>query len=84
MFGVSYLNTTSGHNGAKYTVNGTVTYPNSGLIFPEDNIPPTLPAISTFSVKFLTTGMYHYKCLIHPDMAGTINVIPKSNTNHAL
>ncbi len=82
--GVSYLNTTSGHNGAKYVMNGTVTYLNSGLIFPEDNIPPTLTAISTFSVKFLTTGVYHYQCLIHPEMVGTINVIPKSNAHHSM
>ncbi len=65
-------------------MNGTVTYLNSGLIFPEDNIPPTLPAMSTFSVKFLTIGVYHYRCLIHPEMAGTINVIPKSNAHHSM
>ena len=65
-------------------MNGTVSYLNSGLIFPEDNIQPTLPAISTFSVKFLTTGVYHYQCLIHPEMVGTINVIPKSNAHHAM
>jgi plastocyanin len=81
---VSYLNTTPGHNGAKYTMNGTVTYLNSGLIFPEDNIPRTLTAISTFSVKFLTTGVYRYQCLIHPEMVGTINVIPKSNAHHSM
>jgi plastocyanin len=82
--GVSYLNTTSGHNGAKYTMNGTITFLNSGLIFPEDNIPSTLPAISTFSVIFLTTGVYHYQCLIHPEMVGTVNVIPKSNAHHSM
>lgn len=83
---VSYLNTTSnsGHNGAKYTINGTVKYLNSGLIFPEDNIPPALPAISTFSVKFLTTGVYHYQCLIHPEMVGTIKVVPKSTSGHSM
>jgi plastocyanin len=82
--GVSYLNTTSGPNGAKYTINGTVAYLNSGLIFPEDNIPPSMPAISTFSVKFLTIGLYHYQCLIHPEMAGTINVVPKSKVHHSM
>ncbi|MGI8834677.1 MAG: hypothetical protein ACR2IS_18840, partial [Nitrososphaeraceae archaeon] len=82
--GVSYLNTTSGYNGAKYTINGTVTYLNSGLIFPEDNIPSSLPAISTFSVKFLTVGLYHYQCMIHPEMVGTINVVAKSNAHHAM
>jgi plastocyanin len=80
--GVSYLNISN--SGAKYTMNGTVKYLNSGLIFPEDNIPPTLLAISTFAVKFLTTGVYHYQCLIHPEMLGTINVVPKSNPHHSM
>ena len=65
-------------------MNGTVTYLNSGLIFPEDNIPPPLTAISTFSVKFLTVGLYHYQCMIHPEMVGTINVVAKSNAHHAM
>ena len=84
--GVSYLNPASntGQNGAKYTMNETVNYLNSGLIFPDDKIPPTLPAISTFAVKFLTTGEYHYRCLIHPEMVGTINVVPKSTSGHSM
>lgn len=84
--GAAFLNVTSnsGQNSAKYTINGTVKYLNSGLIFPEDNIPFNLPTISMFSVKFLTTGVYHYQCLIHPEMLGTINVVPKSDSNHTM
>lgn len=80
--GVSYLNISN--SGARHTINGTVNYLNSGLIFSEQNIPPTLPTISTFSVKFLTIGVYHYQCLIHPEMLGTINVVPKSNPHHSM
>jgi plastocyanin len=84
--GAAFLSVTSNsrQNSAKYAINGTVKYLNSGLIFPEDKIPFTLPAISTFSVKFLTTGVYHYQCLIHPEMLGTINVVPKSNSHHTM
>ncbi|MEY2434302.1 MAG: hypothetical protein QOC92_4027 [Acidimicrobiaceae bacterium] len=41
---------------------------NSGLIL---SFPPNL---FSYSVKFTKAGTFDYKCLIHPDMKGTVNV----------
>jgi plastocyanin len=45
-------------------------YINSGLLAPEGSP----PAASSWSVTFSKAGTYHYECVIHPNMDGTIVV----------
>lgn len=59
---------------ANYTMTGDESYVNSGLIWPEGQVPPGLPEITSFSVKFQEAGTYNYLCILHPWMAGTITV----------
>jgi plastocyanin len=44
------------------------TYQNSGL---------SAPAFRPYNLKFTKTGSFRYICLVHPGMAGTVNVVPK-------
>ncbi|MGE5597562.1 MAG: plastocyanin/azurin family copper-binding protein [Hyphomicrobiales bacterium] len=46
-------------------------YLHSGTIFGDPSNPPT------FSTTFTTAGTYTYICVIHPNMAGTVTVIPE-------
>lgn len=59
---------------AKYTFIGDEGYVNSGWIFPEGQVPPDAPPISSFTLTFEKSGEYSYICIIHSWMAGTINV----------
>lgn len=59
---------------ANYTMTGDESYVNSGLIWPEGQVPPGLPEITSFSVKFEKAGTYDYLCILHPWMAGRITV----------
>jgi plastocyanin len=57
-----------------YTMTGDELYVNSGWIWPEGQIPPGLPPITSFSVTFENAGTYDYICVIHPWMAGQVMV----------
>lgn len=57
-----------------YTMTGNESYVNSGLIWPEGQVPPGLPEITSFTVKFEKEGTYDYLCILHPWMAGRIVV----------
>ncbi len=59
---------------ANYTMDGTESYVNSGWIWPQGQIPPGAPPITTFTVTFEKTGNYDYICIFHPWMTGRIIV----------
>lgn len=59
---------------ANYTMTGNESYVNSGLIWPEGQVPPGLPEITSFSVKFEKAGTYDYICVLHPWMTGRVTV----------
>ena len=59
---------------ANYTMTGDELYVNSGWIWPEGQIPPGLPPITSFSVTFANAGTYDYICVIHPWMVGQVVV----------
>ena len=59
---------------ANYTLTGDELYVNSGLIWPESQIPPGIPPITSFSVTFANAGTYDYVCVIHPWMVGQVIV----------
>jgi plastocyanin len=44
------------------------TYANSGL---------SAPAFKPYELKFTKAGTFHYLCLVHPGMAGSVRVLPK-------
>jgi plastocyanin len=52
------------------TTDGT-GYRNSGL---------SAPAFQPYSLEFTKKGTYKYLCLVHPGMAGSVKVLPKSAT----
>jgi len=45
---------------------GDELYVNSGVIWPEGAIPSAVPPITSFSVKFESTGTYDYQCMFNP------------------
>jgi plastocyanin len=47
-------------------------YLNSGLLFPKGA--PAQAGPKTYQVTFAVSGTYHYECVIHPSMDGTIVV----------
>jgi plastocyanin len=57
-----------------YTMTADEVYVNSGWIWPQGQIPPGLPPITSFSVTFENAGTYDYLCVIHPWMAGQVVV----------
>jgi plastocyanin len=59
---------------ANYTMTGDESYVHSGLIWPEGQVPPGLPPITSFSVKFEQAGTYDYLCILHPWMSGSVTV----------
>ncbi|MDQ4074195.1 MAG: hypothetical protein M3162_07835 [Thermoproteota archaeon] len=59
---------------ANYTITGTEKYINSGTITPEGLTPPTWPPINEFTATFEKAGTYHYLCIYHPWMTGTVMV----------
>jgi plastocyanin len=59
---------------ANYTMDGTEKYVNSGWIWPQGQVPPGLPPINSFAVKFTKAGTYSYMCDIHPWMRGEVVV----------
>ncbi|VFJ13277.1 plastocyanin/azurin family copper-binding protein [Candidatus Nitrosocosmicus franklandus] len=59
---------------ANYTLTGTEKYVNSGWFLPngfEQEYPGTG---NTFSVTFTNSGTYHYICILHPWMTGSVTV----------
>lgn len=59
---------------ANYTMDGAESYINSGWIWPEGQVPPGAPPITSFSVTFEEPGTYPYICTVHPWMTGTVEV----------
>jgi plastocyanin len=59
---------------AKYTMDGSESYINSGWIWPEGQVPLGAPPITEFSVTFEKPGIYDYVCTIHPWMTGSVVV----------
>jgi len=57
-----------------YTITGTEQYVSSGVLWPEGRVPTGLPPSETFSVTFANEGTYNYLCILHPWMAGKVNV----------
>jgi plastocyanin len=57
-----------------YTITGTEQYVSSGFLWPQGQAPPGLPPIEKFSVTFANEGTYDYICILHPWMAGQVNV----------
>jgi plastocyanin len=60
--------------GANYTFIGDESYINSGWIWPEGQVPPGAPPITSFTMTFENPGTYNYICVIHPWMTGTVMV----------
>jgi plastocyanin len=59
---------------ANYTMDGTESYVNSGWIWPQGQVPPGPPPITSFTVTFETPGIYDYVCTVHPWMTGSVEV----------
>ncbi len=59
---------------SNYSFAGDESYVNSGWMWPMGQAPPGAPPIASFTVTFENPGTYHYICLIHPWMAGTVVV----------
>jgi plastocyanin len=67
------------HNdGPQYNFTGSEKFVNSGFIWPEGKIPTGSQNITAFTVRFNEVGVYHYQCLIHPEMTGIVTVTPPS------
>ena len=67
-------------DGAQYNFTGTEKYVNSGFIWSEGNVPKGFPNVTSFTVQFEKQGVYHFQCLIHPEMRGNVTVTPPSTT----
>jgi hypothetical protein len=65
-----------GGDGARYNFTGTENYVNSGFIWPEGDVPKGFANITSFTVHFEKQGVYHFQCLIHPEMRGNVTVTP--------
>jgi plastocyanin len=59
---------------ANYTMTGDELYVNSGILWPQDAIPPGAPPVTSFSVTFEKAGTYDYLCEFHPWMTGRVIV----------
>jgi plastocyanin len=68
---VIYLPPTANTN---YTMTGNELFLNSGVLWPEGQMPPDAPPIVTFSIKFEKAGTYDYLCIFHPWMTGQVMV----------
>ena len=51
---------------ARYTMDGTESYVNSGWLWPQGQVPPGPPPITEFTVTFEKPGIYDYVCIAHP------------------
>jgi len=59
---------------ANYTMDGAESYINSGWIWPEGQVPPGAPPITSFTMTFQEPGTYPYVCTVHPWMTGAVEV----------
>jgi len=59
---------------ANYTMDGTERYINSGWLWPQGQVPPGAPPLTTFTVTFEKLGIYDYVCTVHPWMVGSVEV----------
>lgn len=59
---------------SSYYITGNEKYINSGWIWPEGQKPGGLGNTERFTITFGQPGEYEYFCLLHPWMAGVINV----------
>lgn len=59
---------------SSYTMDGTESYVNSGWFWPQGQVPPGAPPITTFTVTFENPGIYDYVCTVHPWMVGSVEV----------
>ena len=57
-----------------YTMDGTESYINSGWLWPQGQVPPGAPLLTTFTVTFEKPGIYDYVCTVHPWMTGSVEV----------
>lgn len=75
---VNYLNPyrNLGGDGAQYNFTGAEKYVNSGFIWPEGQVPKGFANLTSFTVKFKEQGVYHFQCLIHPEMRANVTVTP--------
>jgi plastocyanin len=75
---INYLNPQSNqdHNGPQYNITGNEKFVNSGFIWPKGNISSGFSNITAFKVRFNQVGVYHFQCLIHPEMTGIVTVTP--------
>jgi plastocyanin len=55
-------------------MDGTESYINSGWLWPQGQVPPGAPPLTTFTVTFEKPGIYDYVCTVHPWMTGSIEV----------
>lgn len=62
------------HPNANFIMNGTEKYVNSGWFLPHGFEQEFPGAGNTFTVTFEKSGTYHYLCILHPWMVGTVNV----------
>jgi hypothetical protein len=67
-------------DGAQYNFTGTEKYVNSGFIWPEGHVQKGFPNITSFTVQFEKQGVYHFQCLIHPEMRGNVTVTPPNTS----
>ena len=65
-----------GGDGAIYNFTGTEKYVNSGFIWPEGHVPKGFANITSFTVQFKKQGVYHFQCLVHPEMKVNVTVTP--------
>ena len=59
---------------ANYTMDGTESYINSGWLWPQGQVPPGAPPLTTFTLTFNKPGIYDYVCTVHPWMTGSVEV----------
>src|ERR671912_470545 len=59
---------------ANYTMDGTESYINSAWLWPQGQVPPGAPPLTTFTVTFENPGIYDYVCTVHPWMTGSVEV----------
>jgi len=59
---------------AKYSMNGSEKYINSGWLFPTGESPGGIQAGRTFTITFEKAGLYEYTCVFHPWMTGKVIV----------
>jgi len=59
---------------ANYTMDGTESYINSGWLWPQGQVPPGAPPLTTFTVTFEKPGIYDYVCTVHPWMTRSVEV----------